>query len=80
MTDKPKRAGRKPLRGVVKVRTNLALTEDALTKLDKLFQDLGLPSRSELVQAIAEGEYILIHKSEADSMGKPVNVVSNTSG
>ena len=69
----PNPEGRPPRYGKTKARVNLTLTEESITGLDRLAEDLGL-SRSELVERIGRG-LIPLHPNtlsveEKESLGK----------
>ena len=71
--------GKGELYDEVKQRINLTLTPTAKQKLDDMAWGRRL-SMSELVEQIARGEYLLVPKSEAELLGKPVPLALSASG
>lgn len=57
--------GRKPFRGETKKRLNLTISRKNIDTLEAIAEALGLPSRSEVVEYLAEKEF-----KELQDLGK----------
>lgn len=71
--------GRQPRYSAPKSRTTLSISVEGLAGLDELAAQWNL-SRSELVELVGRKKFLLVPDSEAELLGKPAQLVSNTSG
>ncbi len=70
--------GQPELYDEVKKRVNITITPTGWDRLDDLAWSRRL-SKSELIEQIARGEYLLVRINEAESLGKPqLNLLSRS--